>query len=413
MVIWKPALACAALLTLFSQVLRAEDWLAWRGPNGNGVAQPGQNLPHKWSETEGILWKAPIPGRGHSSPIVVGDLLLLTTADEEALTQSVVAYHRETGAPAWSAVVNVGEFPTEIHKKNTHATPTLASDGERLFAVFHNHGQAQLSCLTLSGEILWQIAAGPFQPERYEFGFAPSPLLHQGLVIVSAEFEHGFLAAFDASSGREVWRVARELTSYSSPIVAPLAGRDQLLLSGGNRITSYDPLTGETRWEADGASAATAGTVVWDGEMAFASGGYPESETIGVLADGSGRTVWRQPVKGYEQSMLAHEGHVYLVSDSGIAHCFRASDGEEQWKQRLSGPVSSSPTLVDGVIYVSNERGTTYVFRATPERFESLAENQLGDEAFASPTVCRGRMYLRVAETTDRVRRETLYCIGR
>lgn len=389
------------------------DWPAWRGPGGNNVAEPGQNLPARFSPTENIIWKAVVPGRGHSSPIVVGSQVLLTTADEQRETQSVLAWDRLTGTLLWKSEVNAGGFPKQIHKKNTHASPTLACDGERLFAVFNNHDVAQLTALSLDGRILWQVSAGPFAPVKYQFGFAPSPLVYKSLVIVASEFEDGFLAAFDKQTGREVWRVPRTgIISFSSPAVGSVAKRDQLFLTGDDHLRAFNPLSGKMLWEAPGCSKATCGTVVWENGMVFASGGFPESETIGVQGDGSGTVVWSNKVKCYEQSLLAHQGFVYAVDDNGIAYCWRARDGKEMWKHRLGGSISASPILVDGRIYQSNESGRTFVFREAAEKFELLAENQLGNEAFATPAVCGGRMFVRVADSRSGQREETLYCIG-
>lgn len=391
----------------------AGDWPAWRGPTRNNVAMAGQRPPVTWNENEQVLWKVNIPGRGHSSPIIVGDQILVTTADEEQQVQSVLSFDRLTGTQQWRTEVVHGGLPERIHKNNTHATPTLAWNGERLLAVFNSHEQVQLAALDLNGRKLWQIAAGGYRPERYHFGYAASPLTFESLVIVASEYEQGWLAAFDQADGREVWRVDRpDNTSYSSPIVAHLAGRDQLLMSGNDRVMSYDPRTGRELWSAVACTKATCGTLVWDGDLVFASGGFPGKETAAVRADGSGDVVWRNRESCYEQSLLAHEGYVYAVNDNGIAFCWRASDGEEMWKQRLSGPISASPVLADGKIYATNERGTTFVFHANPDEYQPLARNQLGDETYATPVIHDGRIYLRVAHHQPTGRVEMLYCLG-
>ncbi|MBL9083375.1 MAG: PQQ-binding-like beta-propeller repeat protein, partial [Planctomycetales bacterium] len=134
--------------------------------------------------------------------------------------------------------------------------------------------------------------------------------------------------------------------------------------------------------------------------------------TCAVKADGSGKLLWENKQKCYEQSMLAHDGHLYALTDNGIAYCWRASDGQEMWKQRLKGPVSSSPVLADGRIYWANERGTHYVCKATPASFELLAENQLGDESFASPAALGDKLYIRAASGAGGSRQEYLYCLG-
>jgi outer membrane protein assembly factor BamB len=225
----------------------------------------------------------------------------------------------------------------------------------------------------------------------------------------------GYLAAFDRAGGEPVWKTERpKFQSYSSPVVAPVGGREQLLISGCDMVAAYDPATGRGLWSVPGPSQATCGTIVWDGESVFASGGYPESQTIGVKAGGeSGESVWSNRQKCYEQSMLAHDGHLYALTDQGIAYCWRAADGKEMWRERLGGPVSVSPVLVGENIITANEKGEFFVFKADPAAFRSVATNRLGDESFASPAVCGNRLYLRVADTKAGVRRESLYCIGR
>ncbi|QDU92868.1 outer membrane protein assembly factor BamB family protein [Lignipirellula cremea] len=388
------------------------DWPHWRGPNDNSVAD-GPAPPTSWDETQNVVWKTPVPGRGHSSPTVFGDFLYLATADEQAQTQSVVCFDRNTGKQLWQTIVGRGGFP-KIHNKNTHASQTVACDGERLFITFLGNDRIDLTALSLDGKQLWQKTVGPFQPKAYKYGYSASPLIYKETVIVVGDCDTGsFLTAFNRRSGEVVWQGKRPATlSWSSPIVATIAGRDQLLLSGGGMVSSYDPATGRGLWQTEATTAATAGTMVWEGDYVFASGGYPKAETVCVKADGSGRVVWSNNAKCYEQSLLVHDGYLYAVTDPGVAYCWKASDGQEMWKTRLQGPISSSPVLAGGNIYAADERGTMFVFRADPSKFELVAQNQLGDEMFATPTICDGQIFLRVAQSGAGGRRETLYCIG-
>ncbi len=391
-----------------------DDWASWRGPNANGIAKPGQNPPVRFSDQENVIWKVPVPGRGHSSPTLVGERIFLSTADEQKQIQSVLAFARGDGRPLWKTDLNQGGFP-KTHPKNTHATPTVACDGERVFATFHHHNKITLHTLDLNGKILWEKTVGPYHPRRFEYGYAPSPLLYEDLVIIAADVEQGgYLVAYARENGERVWKTNRpRMYSFSSPIVANVAGEDQLLISGCNGVASYNPETGNINWAVQGTTMATCGTMVWDGDLVFASGGYPKKETICVKADGTKQVMWKNKQKCYEQSMLATGGYVFAVDDNGVAHCWRARDGQEMWKERLSGPVSTSPILVGDRIYATNERGTTYVFKADPERFELLAENQLGTESFATPAFCENRIYARVAQGNGRSRQEYLYCLGK
>lgn len=391
----------------------AADWLGWRGPAGNGIAADGEAPPTRWTETENIVWKIPVPGRGHSAPIALGELIILTTADEASQVQSVLAYDRKTGAERWRRDVHTGQFVTEIHRKNSQATPSPCSDGERIYAVFHNGGRIHLTALDTRGTVLWTRDTGPYLC-RYGYGYAPSPVIAGQYVIVSSEFEkEGFLAAFDRITGEERWRTPRNgTTSYSTPALAKAAGREQIVITGNKRMESYDPATGRELWAIDAITLATCGTAVWEGDLVYASGGFPNKETAAVRADGSGTIVWKNDVKCYEQSLVVRDGFLYAIDDGGIAYCWNAATGEEKWKSRLGGPVSASPVLAGGHLYFTNERGITYVVKATPDRFETVSENTLGNEAFASPMVVDDRIYLRVAKNEGQSRQEWLYCIG-
>lgn len=399
----------AGTVLVLSGALSASDWLQWRGPNGNGTAAGDVRVPAGWGEEENVKWKALIPGRGHSSPVVSGDLVVLTTATEDA--QFVFAYGRESGAIRWKERIHEGGLPEKLHKKNTAASSSVASDGERFFAVFHNRGRLMVTALDRSGARVWQTDAGGFECS-YGFGYAPSPTIHDGKVILASDYEKGFLVALNVEDGSEVWRTAREIpTTYSSPIVGQVAGKDQLLISGAEKISSYDPDTGKLAWEAEGTCPVTCGTVVWSEDLVFISGGFPIKKTTAMKADGSGEVVWENGDKSYEQSLLYHDGHVYTLNDNGIAICWNAGTGEEKWKVRLGGPVSASPILAGGLIYATNERGITHVFRPNPEEFEKVGEFQLGDEGFATPVFVGGEVFVRTAEQ-GRERTEYLYCIS-
>ena len=399
----------------FPKLSAERDWPWWRGPSRNGIAVTSADVPTKWSNTENVVWKTPVSGRGHSSPIVVGDKVFLETADEAKKVQSVVAFDRKTGKQLWKTDVSTGGFARKNHPKNTEASPTLACDGERLFASFFHHETIQATALDLNGKQLWQQTVGPFNPRMFEYGYAPSPLLYRETVIFSAEYDgNSALTALDRQTGKQVWRTKRQSSiTFSTPVVAHVAGKDQLLISGAGQVASYDPANGKPMWTTPGTAAATCGTMVWDGDTVFASGGYPQSETIAVKADGSGKVLWKNNQKCYEESMLAHDGYLYALTVKGILFCWRGSDGKEMWMQRLKGPVSSSPVLAGGHIYQANELGTCYVFKPNPEKFDPVAENQLGDEAFPSPAIVGNQIFIRTATGTGGGRKEFLYCLGK
>ncbi len=397
----------------FPKLSAATDWPWWRGPSRDGKAVE-VNVPTKLSEKDNVVWKVKIPGRGHSSPIVVGDRVFLATADEAKKTQSVLALDRSNGKSLWNVTVNQGAFPAKNHPKNTEASSTVACDGERVFATFYHHDKVEAVALDLSGKEIWKENVCRFRPSMYEYGYAPSPLLYQGTVIISAEYDgESYITALDRATGKRVWRLNRQpMISFSSPVVGYVAGKDQLLISGAQKVSSYDPTNGNPLWSVDGTTFATCGTMVWEGDIVFASGGYPKAETLAVKADGSGEVLWRNNQKCYEQSMIVHNGYLYGLTDNGIMFCWRGTDGQEMWKQRLKGPVSASPVLAGGNIYWANELGTIYVFRPNPEKFDSVAENQVGMDSFPSPAVCGNQIFLRVGKGNGRDRQEWLYCFA-
>lgn len=395
-----------------AQSLTADDWLQWRGPNGNGVADLSQKPPVEWGDFKNIVWKTKVPGRGHSSPTIFDGRIYLTTADKTEQTQSVLCYDQKSGDKLWEKVIHRGQLVRRIHQKNTHASPTVACDGESLFVFFNNSDKVWLTKLDLAGKQLWQKEAGLFKP-FYPFGFGGSPTIHGDRVIVAAESEKvGFIASYDKESGKEIWRQERNRTSYSSPIVAEVGGKKQVLLSGGSSVAGMDVDSGKELWKAPTIWQVSCGTLVWNKDHVFASGGFPRAQTLCVKADGSGEIVWTNKVKCYEQSMMYHDGFLYGISDAGIGYCWNAEDGSEMWKARMEGPVSCSLMLANGNLYYASEKGTTFVFKATPEKFDLIARNKLGQSAFATPAFCDNRIYTRIAKDEEGRRQEYLVCIG-
>ena len=410
------ALAVTTYL-LCSPLISQDDWPRWRGPNGNGVAVEGQTPPTSWDEDTNVIWKTKVPGRGHASPIIIGDKIFLATAEESDESQSVVCYDRASGKRLWKTEINQGALNPKVHRNNTHASPTIATDGERVFALFNNHESIQLAAVDYNGKRVWTKVVGQFK-SRLPFGFGASPIVHDGNVIVTNQNNaDSAMTAYDGASGKQVWKIELpKKGNYSTPVVANIGGREQLLISGQRSVNSYDPASGDKLWEAAGKWDITCGTMVWDDELVFASGGYPAQQTLAIKADGSGKMVWENPIKVYEQSMLLLDGHIYAHSDNGAIYCWRAKDGEEMWKQRFSSrrsPVSASPVSANGHIYLTAENGQTLVIKANHEKLEEVARNKLGDESFASMAICDNQIFTRVAIVDPNgERQEWLFCLG-
>ena len=387
------------------------DWPWWWGPNRDGIAAATQKPPLKWSDSENVLWKSPVPGRGHGSPTVVGDQVFLATADHEHEIQLVLCYHRQTGKLLWQTEVHRGGFTKKGNDKSSLASATVACDGRRVFVNFLHDGAIYTTALSRDGRKSWQTKVADFVVHQ---GFGSSPTLYRSLVIVSADNKGGgAIAGLDRATGRVVWKQGRpKLPNYTSPIILSVAGREQLLLTGCDLVTSLDPLTGKKLWETKGSTTECVTSIVTDGQLVFTSGGYPKNHVSAVCADGSGKTVWENKSRVYVPSLLVRGGCLYAVLDAGLAVCWKCDTGEEVWKGRLGGTFSASPVLVGEHVFATNESGRTFIFKATPEAFDLVAENRLGNEVLATPAICGGHIYLRVAILEQGRRQEMLYCLG-
>jgi outer membrane protein assembly factor BamB len=398
------------LLAAFATSILAADWPAWRGPTGDGHAAAGQKLPVKWSESENLIWKAEVRGRGHGSPIVMGGQVLLATADVETEEQLVLSFDRATGKSRWEAVVHRGNLNTKGHKISSQASSDVVSDGERLFVNFLNNGAIFTTALDLSGKQLWQRRVCDFQVHQ---GFGSSPVVYQSIVLVSADHRGGGkMTGLNKLTGEIVWQQDRPpVANYASPGIVNAAGQVQAVLAGCNKVESFDPLTGKKLWSIDGSTEETVVTAVTDGRRVFLGGGYPKNHTMALEADGSGKIAWENVTKTYVPSMIVKSGHVFAVGDAGRAVCWNSATGEERWSEKVDREFYGSPVMADSRIYVTSKGGVTSVFEATPEKFTLLGQNPLGDESFSSPTICDDRIYLRSANTSA-TRQEFLWCVG-
>lgn len=388
----------------------ASDWPGWRGPTADGQADARQTVPVKWSETENVVWCAPVRGRGHGSPTVVGDRIYLATADIPAQEQVVLCFDRATGKPVWETVVHRGNLDTAGHRNASQASATVAWDGEQLYINFLNNHAVHTTALDPSGKIVWQQRVSDFVTHQ---GFGSSPVVHESIVLVTADHRGGGkISGLNRQTGRIVWQQERpKIANYSSAAVVKASGRTQAVVAGCNLVSSYDPLTGKKLWEIEGSTEETVVTPVSDGSRVFVGGGYPKNHTMAVEADGSGRIAWQNGARAYVPSMLVRDGHVFAVLDAGHAVCWKSDTGEERWREKVDRDFYASPVMVGSRVYVTSLRGLTSVFEATPQHFKLLAQNQLGSEAYASPSICGNRIYLRAAKQGE-TRQEFLWCIG-
>ncbi|MBX3176042.1 MAG: PQQ-binding-like beta-propeller repeat protein [Candidatus Hydrogenedentes bacterium] len=392
-----------------------DDWPWWRGADRNGVAASGQSLPSEWGEEKNVLWKVEVPGRGYSSPTVVGDRIYLTTSDEAAEIQSVLSFDRQSGALQWKTDVHQGGFASEGrqgHVRSSKASCTVACDGERVFASFINDNAVHLTALDLNGAQLWQRKVSDYVMHQ---GYGASPALYGPLVMVSVDHHGGgVISAYDRVSGDLVWSQPRPKNpNYTSPMILNVAGRDQAILVGCDMVASYDPMSGAVNWETPGATTECVTSTVTDGSVVVTSGGYPSKHISVLRGDGSGEQLWRNETMVYVPSMILHDGHLYSVDDNGDARCYRLETGELVWEHRLRAKFGASLVMADGQIYATADDGTTFVFAARPDAFTPVAENRIAaDEVQATLAICGNRIYMRVTQGRGEERREMLYCIG-
>jgi outer membrane protein assembly factor BamB len=390
--------------------LHAADWDRFRGPNGTGVSQ-SKAIPVKWGK-ENVLFKTPLPGSGHSSPIIVGSkVLLLSATNKERL---ILCFDADTGKQLWSQKIkgDVGK----THRKSSLASATPCSDGERVFCVVWDGSAVELLAFTLDGKEAWKAPLGEFKSQH---GPGFSPMLVDGKVIVNNDQDgKAVLLAFDAKSGTQVWKAEREAyrASYSTPIVTQGAEGRELLVTSTAGITAYNPEDGKEVWKYvwpfGGKPLRTVGSSVIAENMVFACAGDGAGDRamIAVKLGGKGNVtktnlVWSlDNGTPYVPTLLAKDKHLYTLTDDGIAICREASSGKEIWRGRVTSGVSASPVMIDGKVYAFGEKGDVSVFAAVPEEFKVLAKNSIGEGIIASPAVARDRLYIRGEKS--------LICIG-
>jgi outer membrane protein assembly factor BamB len=412
-------------------------WPQWRGPSGQGVSAE-KNLPATWTVSKNIKWKVAIPGRGHSSPIVWGNRIFLTTAIEGELVEGakaaphtldnkpfvhpdsiganrkhqfkVIAVNRENGKVLWEQTAFEGTPYDDRHRKSSYAASTPATDGTTVFAFFGTEG---LFAYDMSGKLKWKADLGKLG--TVGMGTGTSPLVYENLVIVQCDEENGessFIVGVDKKTGKEAWRTPRKVqVSWSTPLLVRTAKRAELITSGTEFVISYDPATGKELWRHKGVESNAIPSPVANNEMVFISAGYPAKIAMAINLGGSGDladTVAWKYAKGtaYVPSPILYGDYLYLTSDRGVLTCLDAKTGEVKYEGgRVPVPASftASPIAFDDKILMTSEDGDTFVIKAGPKH-EVLGTNSVGEPVYASPAVADGNIFIRGERN--------LYCIG-
>ncbi len=396
--------------------LAAEDWPGFRGPTGQGTsAETG--LPLRWGPKENVAWKTPIPGAGWSSPVVRGDRVFVTTATDGNASCRVLCLDRRDGKALW----DVEAFRQKLYRirpKNSYATPTPVTDGERVYAAFNDGG---LAALTVDGKPAWVNRDVPFVSVH---GLGASPVLYKDLLIMPYDgsslgedkagwmkpWDRALILAVDKATGKERWRAARgpSRLGHVTPIVVNVDGKDQLVSHAGDVAQGFDPETGKRLWSVFGSGEGVVPSPVYaDGLIVWASGfGEPALRAVRPgTADREPEVAWQQRrLVSMIPSAVHVRPHLFTVTEKGVAACLEAKTGKVVWEERLGGPHSASPVAADGKIYFLSESGETTVVEAGPA-FKVLARNALDEPCQASPAFSRGQIFVRT--------QRHLFCIGK
>ena len=425
------SLFAVALLSATAAAKVSTNWPQWRGPDGQGVSVE-KGLPVEWSATQNVKWKTPIEGRGHSSPIVWGKRIFLTTAlDGEVIpgrsagvthklsdgtdfvhpdavganlkhTFKVMCLDRDSGKILWERIAYEGPVYDSRHRKASFASSTPATDGKYVYAFFGAEG---LYAYDFNGKLIWKQNLPKLGTASV--GYGVSPVLYQNLVIMQCDDSglNSFIAAFDKKTGKEVWRTPRKVdVTWTTPVLVHTAKGTELVAAAAEAIIAYDPLTGKELWRHKGLESNAVPTPVVSNDLVVVTSGAPNKIALALRAGGSGdvtgtpQLVWTYN-KGtaYVPSPILYGEYVYLTTDRGLLTCLDAKTGKVEYEgARVPVPstFSASPVAYEGKILLTSEDGDTFVLKAGPKH-EIIRTNPLGEPVYASPAIADGGIFIR------------------
>lgn len=426
---------------------RGDNWPQFRGVAARGIAE-GQDLPLHWNVKDGtnIRWKTPIPGLGHSSPVVWEDKIFVTTAVGEGKEaylkvgrygespdniEDFIHYYRlycmdkASGKILWEKTAYSGKPKVSRHVKSSHANSTPATDGKHVLAFFGSQG---LYCFDMDGKLLWErdlgyLDAGAFDVPEIQWGFGSSPIIYEDKVLVVCDVNNqSFVTALDLKTGKDIWRTLRdEQPGWGSPTVHKSENRAQVILNGYKHIGGYDLETGKELWWFHGGGDIPVPTPIVEHGLIFitnAHGRWRPIYAIKLEAEGdislerpatSNEYIpWSYPRRGaYQPTPIVYGDYLYVGNNSGVLGCYAATTGEEKYREKIGGDLSSysaSPVAADGRIYFSDEYGNIHIIKAGPA-YEHLATNVMDEICMASPAISSQTLFIRA--------QKHLYAIGR
>ena len=425
------------LIAGFAISARAQNWPSFRGANASGVAD-GKPTATNWDATKGtnILWKTPIPGLAHASPVVWGDKVFVTTAvsskggeyfrhglygdvdmdkDTSPHTWHVYAIDKRTGKIIWDRIAHEGVPKIKRHIKSTHASSTPATDGNYVVAFFGSEG---LFCYDLKGKLIWKkdlglLDTGWFYDPDYQWGTASSPIIYKNMVIVQCDVQkNSFIAAYDLKDGKQLWMTPREeIPSWGTPTIYEGPARVELITNATRAVRAYDPMTGKELWRLAGNPEVTATTPITGHGLIFICNSYRPNQPIYAIRGGATGDIslkpnettnqhvaWSMQRGGtYMPSPLIYGEYLYTCANQGVMACYNPKTGERLYQQRIGdkgGSYSASPVAADGKIYLSSEDGEIFVVKAGA-KYELLATNQMGEVLMATPAISDGMIFVR------------------
>ncbi len=433
--------ASAAFALTASGADKVSDWPSFRGHGSRGVAD-GYPVRSSWHADEvgekiGVLWSTPVPGLGHSSPIVCGDKVFLATAiaadgkaplkigrggqrdaadDHGEQSWVVLCYDRLSGDELWRKTAYQGRPRATRHAKATHANTSLVTDGEHVVAFFGSEG---LYCYDLNGELQWSRDLGVINISKYGigWGYASSPAIHQDrIALVCDDPAKPFLVVLRLSDGKEVWRVSRAgicERSWGTPLIHSSPERTQVVVNGWPWIVAYDLDTGKEFWRIRGGGDNPVPTPFEANGWIYITNAHGAKSPIYVVRPNANgdispaeetlaneAIVWSKSRGGaYMSTPVVYRGYLYLGNSNGVVRCFDATTGEKIYEKRLASgaAILSSLVAADGKVFCASENGTVYVLAAGPE-FNILSRNRMGNACFATPAISQGVLYLRTTE---------------
>lgn len=414
-----------------------DNWPQFRGLRSSGIAMD-QDLPLAWDAENGthILWKTPIPGLGHSSPIIWGDKVFVTTAEAEGKEaylrvgrygespdnpEDYIHHYRlycldkKSGEILWEKTAYSGKPKVARHIKSSHANSTPATDGKHVLAFFGSQG---LYCYDMEGRLLWKrdlgyLDAGAFDVPEIQWGFGSSPVIHEDRVIVLCDVNNqSFLSSLDLETGRDVWRTLRdEGPTWGTPTVYDTAGYSQIYVNGYRHIGGYDLKSGKEVWWMRGGGDIPVPTPVISHGKVFITNAHGRMRPIyAIKLEAKGDITldrneksnefisWFYPRQGaYQPTPIVYGDYLYVGNNSGVLGCYHVETGEEMYREKIGGDLSSysaSPVAADGNLYFSDEYGNIHIIKAGP-RYEHLATNKMGEICMASPAIAGKTLIIR------------------